>query len=356
MKLTFCVDLSASFRDGHDCPVSQPITIDIDPAILSPEDRAVIAPRINAAGYVASRDEDGYYSVLTTATHPRGLGAEVTNRARQHNLPETTPPRPVQRWSEWWSEQTRPSLVTATAATVEALIAAIRAEDEAIATLPARKAAAEAAKQEEAIQAGRIELMREPDVSTVAVCVYVHPETMTIRTADYDQPGVMRKVTWERRYIHDWCGATPEQTAALTARTADLDRGNTARRDAAIAAAAEELTTTVIQPSREWADRHGSGDLRRMIAEGMPWGPVYRDERAAWDAALQAGRIVAARPGWTVLDAPSRLQPPLRPRARAWAILDAARQMVPDCRLMRLDGRYVAACEYEGKTLTWPGE
>lgn len=124
-KITYRVNYAMSFARGVDCPQPPIVTVDVDPATLSDEDRNTIASRLNQSGDVCSRSAEGYW--LSAGDHERSL-----------TRPERRDPDPGSR-GHWLT----PTLVLADTPRLEDLLAAIRAEDAAIARYAAAEAAAE---------------------------------------------------------------------------------------------------------------------------------------------------------------------------------------------------------------------
>lgn len=291
MHLTFCVNLSESFRMGINCAVSQPVTIDIDPEKIHPTNREVIASRLDDKGVVCS---------FATACE-----------------------------SDWSLDHrgkfSRP--ITAKAPTAEAVFNAILAEDDAW-----RKSCAEfRTKIETRIQ----EFLNKDDADLL-----------------YDNSPYIDGVPSKSvRTCEHWNDSRVKAKAASAQKLAD-DHNKRIRE------AYENRLKLEEQAKLDWIDQCGSTDLKRMVTEQMDYSDMYTSEKHDWDEAVASDRLSAERPGWTVIDQDTakKIQPAKRPRARAWLVLDTARQVEPTAKLGRLDGKYIAYAEFDGKTIVWPAD
>lgn len=102
----------------------------------------------------------------------------------------------------------------------------------------------------------------------------------------------------------------------------------------------------------EWACEFGSVRLQRIESEGLMSTSmsVYRDERLAKE-----------RPGWGWQDPDVTLRDPAAPTEEAFDLLDAARDLEPDCSLRfatlgKGSGRFVASAEFLGRPIWFPGD
>lgn len=327
MLLKFRVDLQASVRRGVDCPIPPVVSLDVDPAKLSQADRNLLAPRLHSSGVVATRREDGGY---------------FFNETRQ-------------AWTSELDGSQNYAPVTAETPRLDDLLAAIRRENEAISTLAVRQQAEKDAKLAADQAVGLRWLNGEPEKQQKTVYVTLLFDA-GFYVCDHTRIGGIDYVAanYERQHIFSHYGDEATR-AACKVRAEQFDRETSDRRSAAIEEAKRKLHAEHIQPRLDWIAVYGSSDLQRMVAEDLPWMKVYNEERTAWQAGIDAGRLLAERPGWVVVDK-SRIGPPIRPRSRAWAILDAARQIDPSAKLGRIDGKYVAYSEFNGKTIIWPAD
>lgn len=164
--------------------------------------------------------------------------------------------------------------------------------------------------------------------------------------------------SWRREYVHTSCGDSATR-AACKARDEQLEAETQARKTQARAEAIAALQIRYIQPRLDWIATYGSSDLQRMVAEGISsWPEVYTLEHDEWTAGIERGHLLAERPGWVVLteDQAKQVEPPKRPRARAWMVLDQARTVEPTAQLGRYAGKYVAYATYRDQTIIWPAD
>lgn len=200
------------------------------------------------------------------------------------------------------------------------------------------------------------QLNGEPQRQTLYVWVHLlsNGSFTTSSSSGYGRLLAELRVEYERQFIYTHFGDDATKLACKN-RDKQLEAETKQRLDAAVEAAKKQLIAEHLTPRLEWVSVYGSTDLRRMVAEGMEWLPVYEAEREAWQSGIDSGRLISERPGWTVIDA-SEIQPPKRPRARAWAILDAARLVEPNAKLGIVGKSYVAYAEFCGRTIIWPAD
>ena len=83
----------------------------------------------------------------------------------------------------------------------------------------------------------------------------------------------------------------------------------------------------------EWINSNGSDRLKRCLIEGIECNAAYRSERLGKEAT-----------GWVYYDdIPERADDPRNPPEEAFALLERARQIIPDARLVWLDSKQYAA-------------
>jgi hypothetical protein len=317
-KVWVRVDRAAALRSGINGTES-PVEVELDVAAMTDEQRAEVGARF---ALYQSHDRELPYNAPYLCDRSDSNGLVVTRRMT----------------------------------VVEPSQAGVLAEFQAYHHRIANAKAAEAAKEAERLQQGLNYLHGEPIRQTCYQYVHLLKDG-SIRVSGssgyFDQIAQVR-VEYEREYIHTHYGDEATQ-AACKAREAQLKAETESRWIAAYTAAKDSLIAEHITPRIDWVNTHGSADLRRMVAEGMVWLPLCEEDRARWQAGIDSGRLLAERPGWIVVDA-KQINPPLRPRSRAWAILDAARLVEPAAKLGRLNGKYVAYAEFNGKTIVWPAD
>ena len=338
MRLMIRVDVAESVRRGQAAPVEQPAVIEVDPATLSPDERAVLASRLTDDGQVVSRSETGYVQYRTV-----GSGG-----------------------GPYCSEQIEPSgnrytVVRAPAATVEAVIEAIRAEDEAIRTLGAPRAAEAAAKAERERAESLAALAGPPSRQQITRWAVVS-DTGTIVHRDYRgaAPSEVQVVEWS--YLAEWpvhlSSAEVRDSAEASAQAARLTAETEARRVAA-ESAAEDRIRGLDRLRQQWISQHGSPRLQRLVVEGLGHQATYLAERRKWNAARLEADLAAHRPGWQAVDETALKLDLADLSQRSLAILDAARVLAGGAKLARHDGRIVAWERYttsygESVVIVWP--
>ena len=212
------------------------------------------------------------------------------------------------------------------------VLASLTANREKEKAIEAAEAEEELRKQEEDKRLGQMNLTGAPIRQEISVKDYIQP--------------IWVEYTYMREYCHSHNGDAVVM-AACKARCYRLDAETAERKKAAF--------ETFLQPKKDWIASYGSKDLKRMVAEKMTWLPVYHDEKTNWDEAILSGKLLADRPGWIVINHRD-LSESKRPRARAWAILDAARAVDLTAKLGVYQGKTVAYAEFEGKTIIWPAD
>ncbi len=321
-QLTFRVSYAQSFRAGQHCPTPPTVTLEVDPAELSPEQRQLIAGRLNDAGQVCGRDREGkFFDGRYTLQSPAVRNSEARGEVR---------------------------LLTAGGPTLEDLLAAIRREDAAIDAVAQARAAARAAEEAE---------RRE---ETLAV---LRERRTAARERAYRADGAVAHWSSEvyaraEVVAPDWPVHRDEEVAAseeAQAWLAELQAADDQRRDAAIAAETERRAAEA-RDRAAWIAAHGSPHLRRLAAEGIAHDLTYHEERDAWETAQFARLLDEHRPGWAAIDPEDLDEEVAEVSERAIALLDAGRQAAPDCRLakLRASGRYVVIEDYQGRLIYWP--
>lgn len=318
--ITFSVDYAASFRRGVSCPLPPRVTIEVDPASLSPEDRELLASRLRDNGEVASRSE--------------------TNGLLYSS----------------------PCTVTADEPTVAGVLNAIRAEQKSSATYAERTAAKERVAHEERRAFRLAEWRRQPTLQTLQVHVSLLPDG-EVRTDESHVPaGAIETALaqYEREYIVYYTGdaLTPEENQQYRERHDQLDRESGTRRQAAIDMATEQLRANHWQPRLDWIAAHGSPRLKRLAKEGIPFARTYESERKNYDEAQYTAALEAERPGWVAVAQDDLVTTVADVSLRTLALLDAARAIAPAARLGKLksSGKYVAYEEFGGRLIVWPKE
>jgi hypothetical protein len=223
--------------------------------------------------------------------------------------------------------------------------------------IPARLAQEKEAEVKKAIEDAKATLAAAPQV-------FRRQATLSLgrdgKCVDYRAGGAIGTIDYQytQQSISEYClAATPTEYVDLVkARKAMLDEQNKIDREKARDRAYLQLITDHWQPRLDWIGRYGSRDLQRMVSEDLPWADMYDAELADWEHGISEGRLIANRPGWVVVADASEISPPKKPRARAWALLDAARQIEPAAKLGLMGTKYVAYAEYHGQTIIWPAE
>jgi hypothetical protein len=299
--LVFRADIAKSTRSGVNCPTPPDITIEVDVSQLPQADRDLLAERITEDGRVLHRGRN----VLVVAATPE----------------------------------------------VSSLLEAIRKEDAAVAAAAAEKEATAANNHNKALAeaTGPVETRHKKDR------VFFQSD-WGISDANYAGNLGNIEYTWEEAYLpsiysHYLQG---EELVARRGRIKVLEEQAKAAKTAAKLEAEESLREQYLEPRLAWIDQHGSQRLKRMVAEGIPCAKTYNQERAAWDGFQLREAIRHHCPGWRPVDK-RELQLVSDVSDEAFAILDAARKVMPEAGLAMLDGRYVAAATYEGAQIYWPG-
>lgn len=118
----------------------------------------------------------------------------------------------------------------------------------------------------------------------------------------------------------------------------------------------QELRIEVAAAEREradWIATHGSQRLQRLVAEGYEHGTVYDREREQWEQRQIDLRAADFIPGWVRVEA-DELSPPDNAPERALALLDAGRELYPQCRLARRGKQWVCVADIDGICYVWP--
>lgn len=295
-RLIFAVDPQASFRRGVPCPTPPKVAIEVDPAMLSDEERDLIASHLVATGEVTS------------------------NRA------------PFE-------------LVTADEPTVAGLIAAVRrdvAKGEAI-------AAQEAANVAARLDRARVWLahasVQQADAGTGS-----NWHSGLKRYVRYQRHAISSGVEFFESHYHDVL-ALPEYVALQ----AEVERLNAAEFAAAVAAEEAEQRRRE-QEQESWIAAHGSARLKRLVAEGIGWSKTYESERNKYEESQFAAALAAERPGWYEVQEGDLDRDLADVSSRALALLDAGRQIDPEATLARVkaSGKYVIVAEFRGRVIAWP--
>lgn len=314
------IDRKAAIRSGYN-GTDSPASISVDVSTLSQDDRDEFASRLD----FASQSDEQYRGMKRGSAYLRG-----------HS-----------------SSGSREGILTLSRPTLEGLLEAFADYR----SIPARLAAEKQARVDAAIAAAHEKLAAEPQI--------IRREcTLSLRrdgTIDHHNHGVrLAHITYhyDAEVLSGYTAPdTPAELVNLVmAREAMYKERTEAAAELARDRAHLQLLADHWQPRLNWVAQHGSRDLNRMVSENIDWADVYDEERAKWEDALDSGAMLESCPGWIVLDEPEKLGPPKRPRARAWAILDAARQTVPTAKLGMLGSKYVAYAQYLGKTIIWPAD
>ena len=309
-SITFSVAIDKAISSGHNCPIPPVCNLSVDVPALTQEQRELIASRITATGMIHSRDEDG----------------------REHPIP-----------------------VTADAPTVEALCAAIAAENEAIATYADRQAAAKAAEAEAdrvASEAALDSALVAP-VGRAASRVYLRGDL----SVGVYAPGSIESVEWQYdqwsvSYLPDASIRDSDRAKTVAAECQRLTNESSAKAIAAAAAKLEQL----VQDRRDWVAAHGSTRLRRMMVEGIDCESTYQSERSRFEASAFDADLAEARPGWAPCEE-SEIDRDIKDVSlQSLALIEAGRATCQNCRLVRHTGmgRLVCVDEYCGRLICWP--
>lgn len=315
-KITFSVDYPQSFRRGVSCPTPPTITLDVEPSTISQEDRGLIAERLRENGEVASYAEEG------------GI----------YRSPRT---------------------VKAMEPTVLALVAAIRIENEAVATYSQRKEAEAAAKHAALRKDKLAEMLAEPNVQNCSARVWLL-DNGTILVRDYNPGNAIASDTarFIREYI-TYYGAdvlTPEEAAEYKARHDRLDAASDAKQKAVVAEVAAKLKAEHWQPRLDWIAAHGSVRLQRLAAEDIDFAATYSKEHDSYEEAQLNALLNSERPNWYAVDKNDLDYGISDVSMRTLALLDAGRKLAPTCKLAKLKatGKYVVVEEFQGRLIVWP--
>jgi hypothetical protein len=297
-QIRFYVDLGESMRRGVSCPTEQPVTVEVDPAGLTEEARKLIGDRLDEDGFVRSRAEDGYF-------------------------------------------YSRPKAVRAGAPTVDAVVEAIKAEEEAVRTRPERRAAEEKAKEEERLARARRDVAEPMAAGYTRYLALFDTGAVADLGYRYRDAGVVQLVAYE--YQGRWLGSDAKLLPEGVELAARLEAETAAAREAA-RRDAEAEARALDEPRRAWVRWHGSARLRRLLAEGIHHLKTYEAEHAAWERARLGAELADARPGWVVVAEGDLATDLADVGARAIAVLDAARAAVAGAKLGKLKatGRHVA--------------
>lgn len=311
MTITCKIDRRASLVAGISTD-SDILQIEVDPAQMTPEDRVILAGRLNGQMEVCSRHrEDGRYY-------------------RAGGYPYDAPHENC-------------DMVTVTAPTLGAVLDAIRSENRAVADEAVRQVE-EQARHLEAVREATLAVVRERKTRDQYTCVrVVREETGDITDvvsdylSDHDWPAQVfisyRRPAWPREADQEVM-----ESEATLAWLRDLD----AEKESAIAEAKataieklleieaakkakEEEESRAVAEREAWIREHGSERLLRMLEEGIEFEKTYLDERLAIE-----------RPEWRyVVDCDRDYdedEPKNIPQA-ALELLDEARKKDPNTKL-----------------------
>jgi len=239
MNVTFAVNQRLALAQGINAP--QPtVTIDIDPSTLTEEQRNSIAARLNPHMQVCGRDDEGYFS----------------DGSSRYNEPRNEAANPPHRIP----------LVTAIAPTLDGLLAAIAAEEQAIVAAAAKKTADKATETERK-RAATQQVLDERKTIT------------TNRYVEANYTGAYQAIVPHWPYEPDSdVVSSPEATAWL----AELEAANDVTRsqieaELAAARAAKQRKIEDIEAREsakkqfraEYIIEHGTDDQKERLAEGV---------------------------------------------------------------------------------------
>lgn len=313
-KVWVNVDRAAALRRGINGTES-PVAIEIDVTNMTLEDRADVAYRFCVSG---SRPD--------------------------YSIPAHTPYLRARSGDTLWSNP-----MTVVEPSQSGLIAALAADRRAV----QEEAAKKAAEKQNNLEEGLRWLTCEPKQTKRTEAVFID----AVGRACEWSGKYCREYSFVSEYIYTQYG--DEKTkAACVERENSIKMKNKIRENEAKEAALASMRAEYIQPKLDWICTYGSADLLRMVSEDMDWSVMYEDEHRAWADGISTGRLLSERPGWTVVEkgTADSIDPPKKPRARAWMILDEARKSDPSAKLGRLNGKYIAYAEFDGKTIIWPAE
>lgn len=314
-KITFAVNFQQSFLRGVDCPQPPKVTIDVDPASLTQQQRDAIAPRLRDNGEVHARSESDYLYFCQ-------------------------------------------NLVTAAEPTLVGLLDAIAREDEASLTYATRKAVTAARKEKEDYDDSMLKFS-QPEIQTIDRFVVLHNDGTTVESMiapSYVGIIASLKFTYTRTYqpyLH--CDAVREMDMVVRQKES-LEAMTQRDHDHWYAQAQADIIAQHWQPRVEWIRAHGSVRLQRLLEEHIECESVYQKERAAYEAAQFDALIAEHRPGWTRISKERLRFEVANVSSRTLALLDAGRSVAPTCVLAKstIDGKYVVAENFAGEWIYWP--
>lgn len=325
ITVTCNVNRVAALRAGINtgCAVAQ---IPVDPAALSQENRNLLASHCNADLEVCHREE-------RTGLYHYGGGYTASDPHIYYDR---------NRWPE-----NRPSMVTASAPTIEAVLDAIRANEAAVAACAAQRAQKELAEQQER-RANTLAVLTERKTKTTTR--WIGAKRRADGTAELSEPSsggvsvgsyawTVSAQTPEYHYA-DWplygdkqIIGSPESQAWLTELEAKKQAAIRAAEAEAIRRleAEEQRKARAAEADRQaevgrnaWIAEHGSTRLKRLLAEGIELENTYLDERIALE-----------RPGWAYqYDRRGEANEARNARQTGLDLLDEARKTAPQAKLV----------------------
>jgi hypothetical protein len=327
--IRFAINQAAAIRSGYNVPVPPTIEMEVDAETLSQEQREAISSRRNSDGDIVSLDEEGLSS---------------NGQYRQTGIVDRL-------------EGRIPRLVLAEAPTISAVCDAIASEDEAIRSLPARKAEKKEKERLANIEVVKYEIENPRRHSDSVVYVSLNDD-WSCSVSDYTPRGniAVTSRSYSSQYVMDHYRCDVEELNESLKQTRErLRADNALRRQRAIDDAKAELQA-VIQERLDWIAAHGSQRLVRMVAEGIQCEKTYQSERSKYESGAFAAQLVEGRPGWRLVEESELDRDVHDVSMRAFTILDAARRISPTSKLAKLkaSGKYVAVDHFHGRLICWP--
>lgn len=285
--LTFRSNVRTAFAAGVSCPIPPTITIDVDPADLTPDQRSMLAQHMTDEGHIVElcvRDESWRYGEV---------------------------------------ERNEKSMLTAVTPDLAGLFAAL---DKSIVGVSIRRAELETQRLEKAEEVrARTQAVldeRQTDDRGSPKAVYLDGTVSDWRGLQ-DQCGPI--VGSFRLLYADWPVTSDKavrESAAAVAWEAELVSQNEATAAELVLRYKSEALDRL-----DWIELHGSANLRRMLAESMDYSDLYASERAEFDAQQLVSRLATERPGWRYYDGAELPAPSVQARAVGLCLTRHARQL-----------------------------